>query len=255
MQSRILIYDGTFQGLLTCIFQIYEEKLTNFSIHPEGYNQTDFFANQELVVTDPEKSARVLKSFQNYTSKKAVHRIYRAFLSEIPGVELLIVEFFKHIFRHKCDLSDDFSQPAILKIAQIDRKVGREKHRMEAFIRFELLKDGIFFTKIAPDFNVLPLILKHFKNRYADQKWIIYDEKRQFGLFYDLKKVVHISLNFDENLKKDPNNLHNTEIIFQKLWKSYFNSANIKSRKNTKLHLQHVPKRYWKYLTEKTIIM
>ncbi|TXD94923.1 DUF4130 domain-containing protein [Gillisia hiemivivida] len=26
----------------------------------------------------------------------------------------------------------------------------------------------------------------------------------------------------------------------------------MKSRKNMKLHLQHVPKRYWKYLTEKS---
>ena len=32
----------------------------------------------------------------------------------------------------------------------------------------------------------------------------------------------------------------------------YFKSTNIKSRKNMKLHLQHVPKRYWKYLTEKS---
>ena len=255
MHPKILIYDGTFKGLLTCIFQIYEEKLTEYSIYPEGYNQNDFFANQEHVITDEEKSGRVLESFKKYTSKKAVHRIYRAFLSEIPGVELLIVDFFKHIFEHKTDLSDDFSHPPILKIAQLDRKVGREKHRMEAFIRFKLLKDGIFFTKIAPVFNVLPLILKHFKNRYADQQWIIYDEKRQFGLYYNLNKVTPISLDFKNNSKKNTNILHEDEISFQKLWKSYFDSSNIKSRKNTKLHLQHVPKRYWKYLTEKTIIM
>ncbi|HCV81945.1 MAG TPA: DNA metabolism protein, partial [Zunongwangia profunda] len=55
--------------------------------------------------------------------------------------------------------------------------------------------------------------------------------------------------------KNNPDVLHENEISFQKLWKSYFESTNIKSRKNTKLHLQHVPKRYWKYLTEKTIFM
>ena len=33
--------------------------------------------------------------------------------------------------------------------------------------------------------------------------------------------------------------------------KNYFKSTNIVARKNTKLHTQHVPKRYWKYLTEK----
>ena len=84
---------------------------------------------------------------------------------------------------------------------------------------------------------------------------MIYDEKRQFGLFYDLKKVVTISINFEKKSKNNPDVLHENEISFQKLWKSYFESTNIKSRKNTKLHLQHVPKRYWKYLTEKTIFM
>src|SRR5690606_39662819 len=32
---------------------------------------------------------------------------------------------------------------------------------------------------------------------------------------------------------------------FQQLWKQYFKSTNIVERKNDKLHLQHVPKRYW----------
>ena len=44
---------------------------------------------------------------------------------------------------------------------------------------------------------------------------------------------------------------HEEEINYQNLWKEYFDHTNIKERKNTKLHLQHVPKRYWRYLTEK----
>ncbi|RYE25413.1 MAG: DUF4130 domain-containing protein, partial [Sphingobacteriales bacterium] len=41
--------------------------------------------------------------------------------------------------------------------------------------------------------------------------------------------------------------------MYQLLWKSYFNNSNIKERKNMKLHIQHIPRRYWKYLTEKQI--
>ncbi|MES2689093.1 MAG: DUF4130 domain-containing protein, partial [Bacteroidota bacterium] len=39
---------------------------------------------------------------------------------------------------------------------------------------------------------------------------------------------------------------------YRQLWAGYFKHTNIPSRKNIKLHLQHVPKRYWKYLPEKT---
>ncbi len=54
---------------------------------------------------------------------------------------------------------------------------------------FELLQDEMYFAKIEPDFNVLPLIQKHFKDRYADQKWMIFDLKRNFGIIYDLKNA------------------------------------------------------------------
>ena len=107
-----------------------------------------------------------------------------------------------------------------------------------------------------PDFNVLPLISKHFQRRFADQKWIIYDLKRKYGLFYDLEKVDIIELELPESFDPTKTNrvfFMNEELEFQSLWQDYFSSTNIPSRKNMKLHIQHVPKRYWKYLSEKQI--
>ena len=125
---------------------------------------------------------------------------------------------------------------------------------MEAFVRFRLTKDDIYFASIEPDFNVLPLIEKHFKRRYADQKWVIYDIKRGYGLFYDLETVELINMDFPENFnftKTDDAFFATQEFEFQKLWQDYFKATNIASRKNMKLHIRHVPKRYWKYLSEK----
>jgi len=45
--------------------------------------------------------------------------------------------------------------------------------------------------------------------------------------------------------------LQENEPDYQVLWKSYFDNVNIPERRNMKLHLQHIPKRYWKYLSEK----
>ena len=127
---------------------------------------------------------------------------------------------------------------------------------MEAFVRFRLTKDGIYFAAIEPDFNVLPLIRTHFKNRYADQKWIIYDLKRNYGVAYDLSAVAYITLDLapEIGISGAPEAyFHTSEISFQELWKQYFTSTNIKGRANQKLHVQHLPKRYWKYLTEKNL--
>ena len=113
----------------------------------------------------------------------------------------------------------------------------------------------MFFAVIAPDFNVLPLIISFFQRRYADQAWLIFDEKRKYGMLYDKKSVSEVQLTAMDAraLAKadDTVILDMEETKYRQLWKSYFKSTNIEARKNMKLHLQHLPRRYWRYLTEK----
>ncbi len=40
------------------------------------------------------------------------------------------------------------------------------------------------------------------------------------------------------------------EALYQILWQQYFSSVNISARKNMKLHIRHMPRRYWKNLIE-----
>jgi probable DNA metabolism protein len=110
------------------------------------------------------------------------------------------------------------------------------------------------FATIEPDYNVLPLIAGHFQTRYADQQWLIFDTRRKYGIFYDGKIVEQVSISFSESTLQGKNiqqayDIEETE--YKKLWQQYFKSVNIAARKNTKLHLQHMPRRYWRYLTEK----
>ena len=125
---------------------------------------------------------------------------------------------------------------------------------MEAFVRFQRWADDTYFAMVAPDYNVLPLIVPHFKNRYGDQRWIIYDQKRLYGIHYDpaTTHVNEIEFNFKENVMSPCSELlHPQEELYQVLWKDYFKHVDIASRKNLKLHIRHVPLRYWKHLTEK----
>jgi probable DNA metabolism protein len=182
-------------------------------------------------------------------------RLQWAFLSEVPGIEIKMFDMIQYIFSSKGKVDLDYSQPSVLYIANVAKQVGREKHRMEAFVRFRLTKDDLYFAIIDPDFNVLPIITKHFKSRYADQKWLIYDIRRKIGVHYDLEKTQYVSMELPEDIGisgGNPEYFEAGEIYFQKLWKEYFDSTNIKSRVNMRLHVQHVPKRYWKYLSEKS---
>jgi probable DNA metabolism protein len=251
---EIIIYDGTFEGWLTAVFEIYEHKFIETHITIKERLQPGFFGTMHIIITDNKKASRVWKGLQNKLSKAAPGQLYAAFLSEIKGIENTLLKYVQYIFKNKLTVERNYSNETILCVAQTAKKVHREKHRMEAFIRFQLTKDRMYYAICQPDFNVLPLIEKHFKTRYADQRWLIYDAGRKYGLYYDLNNVEMVQLSFNEqnNNGKNISAIYDeSEILYQQLWQQYFASVNIASRKNTKLHIQHMPKRYWKFLPEK----
>jgi probable DNA metabolism protein len=253
----ILFYDSTFEGFLTAVFEVFEYKYQDVQIAHSGTFQNSFFAEPIEIITNPEKADRVLKRLEKQLGKSGIQDILYAFLSEDVSRETVLLQSISYaVANPDKNILKDFSNTAVMQLAKLVKSVHRERHRMKAFIRFELLKDGIYFAEIFPDFDVLTLIITHFKNRYQDQKWLIYDSKRGYGVYYDLTSVEMISLDrpiaFGESQKKEL--LDEKELHYQKLWIEYFDHTNIKERRNDKLHVQHVPKRYWKYLTEKKML-
>ena len=250
------VYDGSFEGLLSCVFEAYRNKEIPEAIVEEQHHQFALLGNAQHVVANEGFAARVLTGIDARTDDRASAIVYQLFLSELPQVEMLIFHFIAAIIeKSHVSILENFANEFILKASKIERIMHREVHRMHAFVRFQKAKEGIFYAAIEPDFNVLPLIGDHFERRYADQRWVIFDTKRHYGIYYDLTEVQFVTLDnpvFNLNsgdLK--PEIVDDAEKIYQALWENYFHSVNIKERKNTKLHLRHVPKRYWKYLIEK----
>lgn len=252
-EAKILIYDGSFNGFLTTVFKAFEERITIADIQKNSEAQRGLFSDTETVFTQMDKAKRVWNGIQK-KGNSIIKNVYFAFLSEQKGIEMLLYRYIRRLFAQTERFHLNFSDDIVLKINQLTKSVGREKHRMEAFVRFQLTRDGIYFANIEPDFDVLPLISKHFRSRYADQHWLIYDVKRKYGIFYDLHAVEIVSLDLREvytNSIRKSDTFSGEEYSYQDLWNNYFKSTNIKSRINRKLHTQHVPKRYWKYLSEK----
>ena len=252
----VYVFDGSYAGLMTAVFEVFERKEFSATIVTQEYYQPRFFEEIRQIVTDHTKAKRVLKGLANYTSYAQVWQVWRAFLSEDIELYQAVFSVVIDIFRSKRDVFKNYGDSKILIFSQAVQKVNREAHRMKAFVRFQRSSDGLFLAVVEPDFNVLPLISTFFKNRYSDQAWLIFDKKRRYGLHYDLQHVTEVVVSAAESkalvratdgVEVDPDDGH-----YSQLWQSYFDSTNIKARKNMKLHLRHVPKRYWKYLPEKT---
>lgn len=245
-----LICDSSFEGFLTAIFEIFERRLNSYRIRRQGDTIPELFIQQLDIYTDSSKARRVWTGIEKITSKSLAHDCWKLWITEVPENEDILTACLCYLFKIKKNIFKDLSHPDVLKFNQSLKIIGRERHRMEAFVRFERTADDLYYSLIEPDFNVLPLLDSHFKDRYTDQQWLIYDTKRKYGIYYDLKSVETVEMDIPSTSEQMEIHSEN-ELNYQDLWATYFSSTNIRERKNIRLHLRHVPKRYWKFLTEK----
>lgn len=252
----IYIYDGSYEGLLTAIFTTFESREFDVQLQLESDFQESLFEKPKYIQSDLAKARRVSDGLVKLFTKDGAADFWRAFLAEDSNIHQIIFELIISAFKtNSSTFLHNYGDERILQFHQTLRKVSRERHRMKAFIRFQKESSGMYVAIIEPDFNVMPLIISFFRKRYADQQWLIYDNKRRYGIHYDLHSVTEVTLSLDRStaLQKSVANitLDPDDNRYTRLWQGYFQSTNIEARKNLKLHLRHVPKRYWKYLPEK----
>lgn len=253
--TTTLIYDGTYNGFLSAVFEVYRLKLTDAEIVAEDHYQEQLFSSPLKIDSEKEYADRIEAGLKKAKKGLAIF-LKRVFHSEHPKREAILLHLIQRIFATGPKVTEDFTDDAILLCKQLDQKMGREIHRMHAFVRFQQTPDDLYAALINPDFNVLPFLEAHFVARYPAQNWLIYDTKRHYGLHYDEATATTSFITFEEQQhgrlrQLNESMLAEQETDYQQLWKSYFHAVDIPERRNIKLHLQHVPKRYWKYLTEK----
>ncbi|GAC1371698.1 MAG: TIGR03915 family putative DNA repair protein [Hymenobacter sp.] len=252
--ARDYTYDGTFEGLLTVLFTVYDWRAAPNTIQPAATAQVGLFAQPAHRPTDEALAARVWDGLLSTLGAEARTRLYHVFLSEDADRELLIFRYVDLALRAGRDISENYANADVRRIQRLAQQMFREKHRMEAFVRFEKTGDELFHATIEPDFDVLPLIAAHFTKRYADQRWLIYDRRRHYGLYYDLTRTDVVEFGPAPRQKAAAiaaTVLDEREPLFKLLWQAYFDHVNIPERRNLKLHRRHMPQRYWKYLSEK----
>jgi probable DNA metabolism protein len=250
------LYDGSFEGYQSVVFQAFETKRLPEQITVGG--RADLFSERIEVMTDPGHAMRVWQGLVKKTSLKNARMVYAAFLSQLPGCEMLIWQYLYKIFT--CSDSSfylNMLDEDVYRLVQLSRKVRKEAHRFLGFIRFQQAADGILFAPIAPDYDILTLITAHFKARYAQQKWVIYDTGRNYGMYFDTEHIQEILL---ENAQMDQETGKLTaaakdqqEDYYRKLWQQYYHSVNIAGRSNPDQMTRMMPRRYWRYISEKDL--
>lgn len=254
---NIFVFDNTFEGLLTAVFEAYSRRHFPDVLLAEGEPLPLFYEDAFTVVTEAEKAGRVWRGLQKKLSAGALSCLAQCWLAEEPGTPMLLFRYIRKAVDAPRSIETAFADPDVLELSRMWKRVDWERIRLLQFVRFQKAADGTFFAAVEPEKNALPLVVDHFKDRFADQPWLIYDLRRAYGFYYDLKSVRQVT--FEEESREghlltgmlDESLMDRDEKLFQQLWKTYFKSICIKERLNPRKHKQDMPVRYWKYLTEK----
>lgn len=238
------LYDGTFEGLLTCIYlHYYNEKADGIFLREEY--QANLMKAWVDVDTDMEKADIVYKAIKEKISGYDLRRIYKVFMSSETGKEKQILDYVRLGFIKGSCISMFHGDSIVFRIQTIEKKVNNEVHRLKGLIRFSELEGGILYSKIEPDHDIVEFLSDHFTDRYKNEPFIIHDTKRNKALVA-YKNDWYITHFTKENVLGVSEN----ERQYRELWKQYFENIAIKERINPTCQKNMMPVRYWKNLTE-----
>lgn len=239
----VLLYDGSFEGFLTLVYEVYYQKLEPKFISKKIPTKLCF---EEIytIETDINKAKKVFTSLQKIFSKSHLNTIYHIFLCDSHHFEYDLLHFIQLGFKDIANLSN-ITIASVYRIHALEKEYLRLAHKMYGFTRFEELNDKMLYAKIETKFNILMLLGHHFKKRLGNHSFIIHDIPRSLAYVRennqsDIKEVSA----FETPIHSD------AEIHFKKLWKTFFHSAAIENRKNPKLQKQLVPLLYRAHMSE-----
>ena len=242
------LYDGTFDGLLTCIHHHYYTKNATGIFLKMEY-QPNFLNGFMEVETDENKANVVYEAIERKISSYDLRRIYMAHLSTEPGKEMKILRYVVMGFKVGAKISMLHGDPIVFDIQSIEKKITNEKQRMLQFVRFSVMRNDVLYARIEPDHDVVELTADHFCDRYKNDPFIIHDVKRSKALIA-FQGEWYIT-GFED---KDIPEASAEEREYRRLWKNYFDNIAIKERTNPKCQRNFMPVRYWKHLTEMEIL-
>ncbi|MBP2634496.1 MAG: putative metabolism protein [Firmicutes bacterium] len=239
----IYCYDGSFDGLLCCVFESYESNEIPIDILLPDTAHSLLFAAKSIP-TDPQKASRVLSSIPKKLGPSALTFIQQAFLTCLAQKELYILLFLRLGFRHGPSVMNMLTNEVVNTLAKAVKHLERESHLFKGFVRFSII-NNVLVGEIEPKNFVLPLLVQHFCERYPEERYLIHDKKHNMALVYQPYQSAIIPLAELEVPKADE-----TEQTFRDLWQLFYDTIAIQGRYNPKCRMTHMPKRYWKHMTE-----
>lgn len=247
-----LVCEENFDGMMTAVYNgwILMNKGNSVHIHPGEIYEYNFLTNYIDVQTDLNKAVKVADSIKKKISNESYIRVYRACMHYREDRVDRIVDYLKIGYRIGRRIDRDYGEPAVMEVMELAKKVANEVHLFKGFVRFSEIRAGdktLLFSKISPKCDVITMLAHHFEGRYPLENWAIYDDVRQKALVHrrGSSSIIVSGNELDSSLGQIA-----IKDEYEELWKIFFQTIGIESRKNEKCQMNHMPKWYRTNMTE-----
>ena len=244
-REAVVLFDGSLEGFLCILHAYYYEGVTPIIIHEEDHHQPTLDAEEYYVVTDYDQAVRVQQGIRKKISSLAEHHIANAFLADGDDRYMAMFRYLVLGFKVGAIVDNHLQQDCVLRVHKLSRYVGREAHLLTGFCRFAETQGQIYYCSVEPKNYVLPILAQHFSDRMMNQAWIIHDKRRGKAAVYNGETYVIADVPRSAQVMYSEN-----EAQIQDLWRTFFNSVNIKERKNPKVQRNLLPLYFRKSMTE-----
>ncbi|MCI8554197.1 MAG: DNA metabolism protein [Clostridiales bacterium] len=246
-RDMMLVYDGTFEGFLTAVFDSYGSGYAQCLIASQEQCQPRWGMDIREVSTDTEKYERVMAGVRRRMGQEGYEQVWTGFLSDDPRREDILLAYIRLGMKAGQRIHQMLTDDRVIAQTKMSGLVRREAHLLIQFARFACMSGGVYYAAITPEHHCLALLMPHFVDRFRVQPFVLHDKTHQLAGVFDRKEWVIASA---EDLTLP--DCSDDEQAWQKMWKAFYDTVAIRERYNPRCRMNHMPKKYWKNMVEMT---
>ena len=221
--------------IMTCIYDAWSEALqighNQIQLKKEPVFQQTLFDEYIHIDGDASRAEKVIRSIRRSISEEAYLNVYYATLCADEDSLQAIYNFLRVGFAVGSTVLGQYTNPHVMKLLEIRRRVSNEAHHFREFARFQSLDSKVYVCHLEPKNDVIMLVGNHFSDRMPSEHWMIIDDNRKTACVHVKNGENYLRYLTDEEFET----LRQTESYedeYTGMWKTFFHAISIEQRRN-----------------------
>lgn len=220
----IFVCEDRFEDMMCCIYQAWEKalKVGHGCVRLErcGNEQPSLFDEYIHVDFNEDEYNKVVRSIKQKISNEAYACVYYACLSSEQDALDAAYRFLVIGFKAGAAITYMRTEPSVMRIKDIRRRVINEARYFREFARFNSVDGKVYVCHLEPKSDVIYEVAQHFADRMPSENWLIIDDNRSKAVIHPIDGEMYIRYLTDYEIEA----LSGSEAVndeYTDMWKAF----------------------------------